>query len=178
VNTHTVFTIGHSTRSPEVFITLLRSNGVNYVVDVRTIPRSLHNPWFNLDTLPASLGEAGIGYRHMPGLGGLRRPRADSPNRGWRNASFRGFADYMQTPEFEENLTALMVLVQRETVALMCAEAVSWRCHRSLIADSLALRGIRVEHILNAYGTRPHRVIPWAKADGSKLLYPLSGGAG
>lgn len=156
-NMRKIFTIGHSTRTLQDFIDLLKLNGVTKVIDIRTIPRSRHNPQFNMETLPESLRLAGIGYQHMPGLGGLRRPRANSPNQFWRNASFRGFADYMQTHEFEENMLALIKLAREETVALMCAEAVPWRCHRSLIADALVARGIPVEHILSATNIRPHK---------------------
>jgi uncharacterized protein (DUF488 family) len=173
-NLQTISTIGHSTRTLEGFIELLKSKGVTMVIDIRTIPRSRHNPHFNIETLPESLRVAGIGYQHMPGLGGLRHPRANSPNQGWRNASFRGFADYMQTHEFEENVMALMKLAREETVALMCAEAVPWRCHRSLVADALAARGMRVEHILSATNIRPHKVTLWARVNGTQVTYPTS----
>jgi uncharacterized protein (DUF488 family) len=172
-----ILTIGHSTRGLEEFIGLLKSNGVTMVADIRTIPRSRHNPQFNQETLPASLKAAGIGYRHLAGLGGLRHPRADSPNTGWRNASFRGFADYMQTAEFEENLAGLMKLAELEKVVLMCAEAVPWRCHRSLIADALAVRGVTVKHILSAAGAKPHRLTPWAAVEGTRITYPVSDGS-
>lgn len=167
-----VLTIGHSTRELETFIQLLKSNGVTVLVDIRTIPRSRHNPQFNGDTLPASLSNAGVGYRHMPGLGGLRHPRPDSPNQGWRNSSFRGFADYMQTPEFEASLQVLITLAQQETIVLMCAEAVPWRCHRSLIADALLTKGILVEHIISSTSRRPHTLTPWAQVTGNRITYP------
>ncbi|MDP3879503.1 MAG: DUF488 domain-containing protein [Dehalococcoidales bacterium] len=170
----TIFSIGHSTRTLEELVDLLKSNGVTKVSDIRTIPRSRRNPQFNIETLPGDLRAAGIGYQHLPGLGGLRHPQADSPNQGWRNASFRGFADYMQTQEFEENLVALMKLAQEETVALMCAEAVPWRCHRSLIADALFTRGTQVQHILSATSIRPHQVTPWARVNGTQVTYPAS----
>lgn len=136
-----VFTIGHSSRTIEDFIGLLWSNEVAEVIDVRTIPRSRRDPQFNLETLPGSLAAAGIGYSHMSGLGGLRHARADSPNIGWHNASFRGYADYMQSPEFAANVDAVVALARSRQCALMCAEAVPWRCHRSLIADALLVRG-------------------------------------
>ena len=119
------------------------------MADVRTVPRSRHNPQFNRETLPQALAAVAIGYVHLPGLGGLRHPRRDSPNLGWRHDSFRGYADYMHTPEFEENLTGPGRPGPRERLALMCAEAVPWRCHRSLIADALPVRGISVEHIIS-----------------------------
>ncbi len=142
------------------------------VVDVRTIPRSRHNPQFNADSLPACLEKAGIRYCHLPGLGGLRQATRDSLNRGWRNASFRGFADYMQTPAFEEALAELIRLARREPVALMCAEAVPWRCHRSLIADALLARGIGVEHILSGTRRQEHTLTPFARVRGTQVTYP------
>lgn len=167
-----VVTIGHSTRTLETFIPLLQTYEVKRVVDVRTMPRSRHNPQFNRETLPDDLNAAGIGYLHMPGLGGLRRPRPDSTNTGWRNASFRGFADYMETPEFENHLDKLIELAQRKRVAVMCAEALPWRCHRSLIADALEVRGIRVAHILSLTDVQPHKIWPFAQVAGTRLFYP------
>jgi hypothetical protein len=133
-----VLTIGHSTRAIEEFISLLQAHAVSRVADVRTVPRSRHNPQFDQDSLPNSLKKAGLGYVHMPGLGGLRHTKRDSLNVGWRNPSFRGYADYMQTPEFEQSLEELIQLAKQERIAIMCAEAVPWRCHRSLIADAPA----------------------------------------
>lgn len=167
-----VMTIGHSTRTLEAFLDLLRAHAVTCVADVRTVPRSRHNPQFNRETLPDALRAAGIAYEHLPGLGGLRHTRADSPNKGWRNPSFRGFADYMQTEEFEEALAALVARASHDRVALMCAEAVPWRCHRSLIADALTVRGIRVEHILNGAQTQPHTLTPWAHVRRKQITYP------
>lgn len=167
-----VCTIGHSTRSLEEFIQLLHTNEVAHVLDVRTVPRSRHNPQFGIEVLPASLQAAGIRYTHLPGLGGLRRARADSPNGGWRNASFRGYADYMQTAEFVENVEQVARLAATERCALMCAEAVPWRCHRSLIGDALTLRGVRVEDIVGPRGRKLHKLTPWAHADGLRIVYP------
>lgn len=167
-----VTTIGHSTRTLETFIHLLQTYDVKQVVDVRTVPRSRHHPQFNRETLPDDLKAIGIGYLHMPGLGGLRRPRPDSANMGWRNASFRGFADYMETAEFENHLSKLIKLAQRKRIALMCAEALPWRCHRSLIADALEVRGIRAVHIIGSTHLQPHRVTPFAHVDGTSLIYP------
>jgi uncharacterized protein (DUF488 family) len=158
----TVATIGHSTRTIEEFIQALQSHGVTRVVDVRTIPRSRHNPQFGQDCLPASLQAAGIGYVHLPDLGGLRHTTRASPNLGWRNASFRGFADYMQTPAFEKGIRELLRIARTDRIAVMCAEAVPWACHRSLIADALLVRGIRVHHILSAGRYEPHRLTPFA----------------
>jgi uncharacterized protein (DUF488 family) len=167
-----ILTIGHSTHTLEAFIQLLQAQGVTLVADVRSVPRSRHNPQFNRETLPEQLKVAGIGYVHLPGLGGLRRARPDSPNRGWHNEAFRGFADYMQTPEFVENLEALTRLAQKERLALMCAEAVPWRCHRSLIADALSVRGVPVEHIMGLRGRQPHRLTGFARVQDTHLIYP------
>lgn len=167
-----VLTIGHSTRSIEDFIRLLQAHGVECVVDVRTIPRSRHNPQFNADALPVSLKAADIGYQHVAALGGLRRALADSINAGWRNASFRGYADYMQTPLFVKAVEKLIRQAGRRRLALMCAEAVPWRCHRSLIADALVTRGIGVEHIMSLSRRQPHILTPFAKVQGSQIIYP------
>ena len=167
-----VFTIGHSTRPIDEFIELLSAHGVKHLVDVRTVPRSARNPQFNKDALPKSLKRAGIAYTHLPGLGGLRRAKSDSINTGWRNASFRGYADYMQTPEFAENLAELIELAKRDRAAIMCAEAVPWRCHRSLIADALLVRGIRADDIMTAKRATPHKLTPFARVRGTKITYP------
>jgi uncharacterized protein (DUF488 family) len=167
-----VLTIGHSTRTIEEFIGLLQAHAVSLVVDVRTVPRSRHNPQFNKDSLPDSLGKAGLRYVHMPGLGGLRHARRDSTNIGWRNASFRGYADYMQTPEFEGNLTELIELARQEQIAIMCAEAVPWRCHRSLIGDALTVRGTRTEDIMSMTQCRLHTLTPVAQVRGTTVTYP------
>jgi uncharacterized protein (DUF488 family) len=167
-----VSTIGHSTHPIEEFIRMLEGHGIRQLVDVRTIPRSRHNPQFNRESLSASLEAAGIGYRHMPGLGGLRHARKDSMNTGWRNASFRGYADYMQTPEFNENLDDLMQLAGQAPTAIMCAEAVPWRCHRSLIADALVARGVPVIEILSVTKAQPHAMTPFANVEGQRVKYP------
>ena len=168
-----ILTVGHSTRTLDDFIHLLRVHEVDEIVDVRTIARSRHNPQFNRATLPDRLRSSGIAYLHMPGLGGLRHPRADSLNLGWRNASFRGFADYMQTEEFEEQLEEAIEESKKGRIALMCAEAVPWRCHRSLIADALQVRKIAVEHILSPVRRQPHHLTPFARAKGIRVIYPL-----
>jgi uncharacterized protein (DUF488 family) len=167
-----VLTVGHSTRPIGDFIVLLQAHGVQRVVDVRTVPKSRRNPQFGQDLLPGALAAAGIGYTHMPALGGLRRPRGDSPNAGWRNASFRGYADHMQTPQFSEALEAVIALGKEQRVALMCAEAVPWRCHRSLIADALLVRGIPSEDIASATRLTPHKLTAFARVQGTQITYP------
>jgi uncharacterized protein (DUF488 family) len=167
-----LLTIGHSTRPIVEFIDILRAHGVELLVDVRTLPKSRYNPQFNRENLPASLAASGIDYRHLPGLGGLRHPRKDSTNTGWRNDSFRGYADYMQTPEFEQSLDELLVLAADRKVAIMCAESVPWRCHRSMIADALTARAIEVRHILSAAKADPHRLTSFARIEGGRVTYP------
>jgi uncharacterized protein (DUF488 family) len=168
----TVSTIGHSNRSIEEFIALLKQNGIACLIDIRTVPKSRHNPQFGQDQLPRSLFDAGIEYRYLAGLGGLRRPRPDSPNGGWRNTSFRGYADYMQTDAFAENVDAVIALAQDRHCALMCAEAVPWRCHRSLVADALLVRGIAVEEIIGPQKPTPHKLTPFARVEGTRITYP------
>ena len=167
-----VLTVGHSTRPIDEFIALLVAHRVSQLVDVRTVPRSRHNPQFNGASLAASLAAAGIGYVHAPGLGGFRRAAPDSPNAGWRNLSFRGYADYMQSAEFAENLFALIELARRDRIALMCAEAVPWRCHRSLIADALVVHGVATCEIASASRLQAHRLTPFARVRGCELSYP------
>ena len=166
------FTVGHSTRRLEDFIALLRAHSVTPLVDVRTMPRSRHNPQFNSDTLATALASAGIGYTHSPELGGFRRPHVDSSNTGWRNTSFRGYADYMQTDAFERALTALAQRASGERLAIMCAEAVPWRCQRSLIADALTARGIEVGEIVDEARVQPHALTSFAVVEGSRVTYP------
>jgi uncharacterized protein (DUF488 family) len=176
-----MWTIGHSTRSLEELAGLLRAHTVAKVVDVRAVPSSRRHPHFDRESLSTSLGELGLGYGHLPGLGGRRRPRPDSINTAWQNASFRGYADYMQTTEFARNLEALLAEAAATRVAIMCAEAVPWRCHRSLLADALLARGVAVEHILGRGPARPHTLTPWARVAGGHVTYPsllaASGGA-
>ncbi len=168
-----VLALGHSTRPLEELVGLLRGCGVVTLADVRTIPRSRANPQFEGPTLARALADAGIGYVHLPALGGLRHARKDSlENAGWRNASFRGYADHMQTPEFEEGLCQLRALAREGPVAVMCAEAVPWRCHRSLLADALLARGVVVEHVVGPGRTRPHRLTPFARLEGRRVTYP------
>jgi uncharacterized protein (DUF488 family) len=167
-----IYTIGHSTRAFDELLAMLRTRGVATLVDVRTIPRSRRNPQFTRESLSESLPQASIRYLHMPGLGGLRRPRPDSINTGWRNPGFRGYADYMEKAEFERDLGTLIGWSACGPVAFMCAEAVPWRCHRSLIADALTVRGIAVEHILSASATELHRLTPFARVEGTRVTYP------
>ncbi|HEX7115812.1 MAG TPA: DUF488 domain-containing protein [Steroidobacter sp.] len=171
--TSPVFTVGHSTRPTEELIGLLKSHGVKRLIDVRTVPRSRRNPQFNRENFPAALEAEGITYTHMPGLGGFRRPRSDSPNLGWHNLSFRGYADYMQTDEFEQHLAELIEWARACPVAVMCAEAVPWRCHRSLIADALLVRGVPVEEIVSPARTQPHKLTSFARVEGTKVTYPM-----
>jgi uncharacterized protein (DUF488 family) len=150
----------------------LRAHEICLLVDVRTIPRSRYNPQFNRDTLAQSLSEAGLQYRQLPELGGLRKPKKDSLNDGWRNASFRGYADYMQTEEFLNALEDLMSEGQLQPTAIMCAEAVPWRCHRSLIADALVSRGWNTRHIMSHDKASPHVLTPFAHLEAGRLTYP------
>lgn len=168
----TIFTVGHSTRSFEEFVEMLRAHGVRRVVDVRTMPRSRRNPQFNRETMSKGLHNRRLSYRHLQDLGGLRRARRDSPNAGWRNASFRGYADYMQTEAFSSALERLMALASEKTTAIMCAEAVPWRCHRSLIADALIVRGFRVCDIMSAGSARPRVLNAMARVEGLAITYP------
>ena len=167
-----IWTIGHSTRAIGELIELLRTHGVTSLVDVRKMPMSRRHPQFNADSLRSSLVAADIRYRHAPELGGLRKSRPDSPNQGWRNASFRGYADYMQTEGFRQGLEKLMATAQEEPTAILCAEAVPWRCHRSLIADALTSKGWTVGHILTATPPNPHHLTPFARREGDRLVYP------
>lgn len=173
----TVFTVGHSTRPIAAFIALLQACRIRQLADIRTIPRSRHNPQFNAEALGAALTAAGIDYVPMPQLGGLRHARKDSRNTGWRNASFRGYADYMQTPAFAEALDELVHMSRSNRVAIMCAEAVPWRCHRSLVADALVARGIPVVEILSEKGHRMHALTPFAKVEGTHVTYPPRDGS-
>jgi uncharacterized protein (DUF488 family) len=167
----TIFTIGHSTRPIEAFLGLLAGHAVQRLIDIRKMPHSRHNPQFGREPLAESLRSAGIHYTHLPGLGGLRRPRPDSVNSGWRNSGFRGFADYMQTPAFETALEACIELATAERVVLMCAEAVPWRCHRSLIADALVVRDVDVREITSRTTAHPHVLTPWARVEGTHIVY-------
>lgn len=172
--TTVVYTIGHSTRSAEEFVELLRAHGVRRLLDVRTVPRSRHNPQFNRDTLGPFLRNRRIAYRHVAALGGLRKARKDSVNAGWRNASFRGYADYMQTQDFADALAQLVAWVKERPTAIMCAEAVPWRCHRSLIADALIVRGFEVRDIMTPGSARLHKLNPMAKRRGQRVIYPTA----
>ncbi len=168
----TIYTIGHSTHPLEEFISILLAYKIESVVDVRTIPRSRHNPQFNGQQLESDLQRRGIEYLHLKELGGLRHTTKGSVNTGWRNSSFRGFADYMQTEDFRVGLERLMIVADRKRTAIMCAEAVPWRCHRSLIADALIVRNIFVQDIMSAKTIKPHMLTPWAKVDGAFITYP------
>jgi uncharacterized protein (DUF488 family) len=174
----TLFTIGHSTRTLQEFIKLLSENQIKRVVDVRTIPKSRSFPWFNKNSLSIELRKKKISYVHLPKLGGLRHGLKDSVNRGWHNASFRGFADYMQTPAFFQGIKKLNEYVKKGKVVIMCAEAVPWRCHRSMIADAEIVRGTRVKHIVSASSVLNHELTSFAVVDKTKrpikIFYPIS----
>lgn len=171
-----MFTIGHSILPIDVFLHALQENGVDLLVDVRTIPRSRHNPQFGTEELAASVQTLDIAYRWMQNLGGLRHSRKDSINKGWRNTSFRGYADYMQTEEFAKALRELMELDGKTTAAIMCSEAVPWRCHRSLIGDALLVHKHQVEDIFvspkGQTHRRPHTLTSFARVEGRQLWYP------
>jgi uncharacterized protein (DUF488 family) len=168
----TIFTVGHSTLAIDRFISLLKTYDIELLVDVRTIPRSRHNPQFNSNELAGSLVANQIEYMHLPALGGLRHPHSDSPNGGWRNSSFRGYADYMQTSQFQEGLETLVQRHRQQRLAIMCAEAVPWRCHRSLVADALGVNGIPVVDILSDISYQIHTLTPFAKVEGTLITYP------
>ena len=170
-----VHTIGHSTRTASELVALLRGHAIETLVDVRTIPRSRHNPQYNGDALAATLARHEIAYVHAPELGGLRKPRPDSINLAWRNTSFRGYADYMQTPAFHAAIDALVARAEVERTAIMCAEAVPWRCHRSLVADALTARGIEAREIVSETRATPHKLTPFARVDGTRVTYPPEG---
>ena len=164
--------VGHSNRPIEDFLALLQAHGINSVVDVRTIPKSRHNPQFNQEELRKSLARAGIRYRHLEALGGLRHALRDSANMGWRNLSFRGFADYMQTGEFDHGLELLEATASKQPTAIMCAEGNPWRCHRSLIADALTKRKWQVLEISSRKTARPHKLTPFLRVRKGRLVYP------
>jgi uncharacterized protein (DUF488 family) len=167
-----VFTVGHSTLPIERFVALLQTYGIERLVDIRSIPASRHNPQFNETALAESLKAEHLEYLHMRALGGLRRARKDSPNTGWRNESFRGYADYMQTEAFRNALESLIEMSRHKRVAIMCAEAVPWRCHRSLVADALGVRGVPSIEILSESSYRTHTLTPFAEVHGLQITYP------
>lgn len=167
-----IYTIGHSTRSIEDFFNILKQYHINQLVDIRTIPRSRHNPQFNKPELAHFLRNHHIGYRHQKNLGGLRHAQRDSINMAWHNASFRGFADYMQAEEFERGIQKLVELAGKKTVVIMCSEAVAFRCHRSLIGDALLVRGIKVFDIYSMISSKLHKLTPWAVVCGTHITYP------
>jgi len=167
-----VFTIGHSVRPLEDFLALLRAHAVNGLADIRTVPRSRRHPHFSRDALEASLPAAGVTYRHFAALGGLRKPRRDSTNGGWRHEGFRGYADHMQTPEFAAAIDDLLAFARVHVVAVMCAEAKWWQCHRQLVADALVARGVEVRHIMSAREAPVHAITPFGRVDAGRLTYP------
>jgi uncharacterized protein (DUF488 family) len=170
-----IWTIGHSTRTADDFLRLLRANDITGLADIRTIPESRRHPHFGRNALEARLKEEGIGYRHFPDLGGLRKPRPDSPNGGWNNQAFRGYADHMQTAAFSCAVDELLIVGEYGRWTVMCAEAVWWRCHRMLLSDALVARGVDVQHILSEWPTQPHRLTPFAKIrEQAQVWYPAT----
>lgn len=167
-----VYTIGHSTRTIEEFIRILQSYEIETIVDVRTIAASRHNPQYNEEELCKSLSREGIVYIHCKGLGGLRHTTKASVNTAWENASFRGYADYMQTTQFQENIDRLIDMSKDKLTAIMCAESLPWRCHRSLIGDALFVRNIAVIDIINEKTGKPHLLTSFAKIEGNRIVYP------
>ena len=170
----TLYTIGHSTRTIEQFLDLLKAYGIQELVDVRTVPKSRHNPQFGQDLLAPAMNEAGIGYAHIKQLGGLRHPAKESINTGWQNTSFRGYADYMATDEFRQGLAELEAIAEKRSTAIMCAEAVPWRCHRSMIADALTLQGWGVRDIQSKKTANLHELTPFLKVQDGKITYPAA----
>jgi uncharacterized protein (DUF488 family) len=168
----TVYTIGHSTRPSDEFLSILKAFGIEVVADIRTVPRSRRNPQYDQESLERFLAQNNLGYVHLPTLGGLRRPKKDSLNMGWVNESFRGYADYMQTAEFEKAIEHLVARTAQAQIAIMCAEAVPWRCHRSLVGDALLVRGIHVEDIISEKIAKPHKLTAWARVEGVHITYP------
>jgi uncharacterized protein (DUF488 family) len=167
-----LYTVGHSTRSFDDFVALLTRHGIRAIADVRRFPRSRKYPHFNDDALAQSLPRAGIEYVPIPSLGGRRRTSPDSVNTGWRNDSFRGYADYLQTSAFEDGLRRLIDVASQTPTATMCAEAVPWRCHRSLISDAMRVRGWEVLDVVSDSPPTPHKMTPFARVDGTRLTYP------
>jgi uncharacterized protein (DUF488 family) len=167
-----IWTIGHSTRTVEALVALLTAHGIRRLADVRSFPRSRRHPQFNVDVLPGRLAEAGITYEHVPALGGFRRPRPDSVNTAWREPGFRGYADHMQTPEFGAAVDGLLARAATVPTAIMCAEAVPWRCHRQLLADALVARGESVAHVVSAAAATAHALTPTARVVGARVTYP------
>lgn len=167
-----IFTIGHSTRTIDDFIAILKHYHITELIDIRTLPKSRYNPQFNSTPLAHALRNHHIGYRHQKKLGGLRHAHPDSINTAWKNASFKGFADYMQTNEFKEGIDQLIEMAYKKSIVIMCAEAVPWRCHRSLIGDALLARNIMVQDIFSITNAKPHMLTPWAQIHGITVTYP------
>jgi uncharacterized protein (DUF488 family) len=167
-----IFTIGYSTHPIDSFIELIKAHEIEMVIDIRTIPKSRYAPDYNEEALKSFLKKAKIGYRHLKELGGLRHATKDSINTGWINASFRGFADYMQTKEFQKGLEKLEKLASKKRCALMCAEGVPWRCHRSLVADALTLKKYKVFHIQSRKTAKLHALTAFLKVKKGQITYP------
>jgi uncharacterized protein (DUF488 family) len=170
----TLYTVGHSNRSLDDFLALLARYGIEQLVDIRTLPGSRKYPHFDQEALSVSLQEAGIAYHHLIGLGGRRRPARDSINTGWRHPAFRGYADYMQSEAFQEAIDMLANLARSQSTAIMCSEAVPWRCHRSMVGDAMLIQGFTVLDIISPTSARPHKLTPWAQVEGWQITYPAS----
>jgi uncharacterized protein (DUF488 family) len=168
----TIYTIGHSTRASDEFLSILKAFGIELIADIRTVPRSRRNPQYDQQSLKRFLKEHNLGYIHLAALGGLRRPKRHSSNMGWVNESFRGYADYMQTPDFEKAVEDLVARAAEIQTVIMCAEAVPWRCHRSLVGDALLVRGMEVEDIMSEKVAKPHKLTAWARVEGLHITYP------
>lgn len=168
----TVYTIGHSTRTADQFLEILQAFDIEFLADIRTVPRSRRNPQYDQEALKKFLTKHRVEYVHFPALGGLRHARKDSINTGWENASFRGYADYMQTGEFTNAIGELMAMAEEKKTVIMCAEAVPWRCHRSLVGDALVVRGVEVQDIMSASSSKPHKLTPWARVEAHQITYP------
>ena len=173
-----IFTIGHSTRTFDEFLALLEGHSIELLVDVRHFPISQRVPWATAEFLSHELPPRGFGYVHLEALGGFRKARPDSPNTGWKNLGFRGYADHMATPEFIAGLNGLLEIAATRRTVIMCAEAVPWKCHRSLLSDALIVRGVAVTHILGVRSTQPHKLTKFAKVRGDRVTYPARRGKG
>ncbi len=167
-----LYTVGHSTRTLDEFVATLKAYNIDFLVHIRSVPRSLHTPQFNHETLADMLPKEGIDYRHVELLGGLRYAKKDSPNQGWHNKSFRGYADYMQTDDFRKGIDELMDITKKHTAAIMCAEVLPWRCHRSMVGDAMIVRGYQVIDIFDENKAVDEKLTSFAQVSGETITYP------